>query len=60
MGCAMLQIKTSLLVIYQIVNIFKQETLYPSFISEKNWRYPSQEFFETSTFYSIFTILNRE
>ena len=52
--CAVFQIKTNLLVIYQIINIFTQETLYPSFISKKNLRSPLETIFETSTFYHIF------
>ena len=36
-------------------NIFQQDTLHPSFISNKHLRSPWQNFLETSTFYRIFT-----
>ena len=39
---------------------FTQETLHPSFISKRNLRSPQQKFFETSTFYHIFTIFIRK
>ena len=41
------------------VNIFTQETLYPSFILRNNWSSPSQMFYGTSTFYYFFTIFKR-
>ena len=56
MSCAIFQINTNLQVICQNINTFTYETLYTSFISKKNWRFPSQMLFETSTFYHIFTI----
>ena len=56
MRCAIFQIKTNLLVIYQDINIFTKETLYPSIIWKKNWRSRLLAFFETSTFYHIFTV----
>ena len=60
MRCAIFQIKTNLLVIYQDINIFTKETLYPSIIWKKNWRSRLLAFFETSTFYHIFTVFNSE
>ena len=54
------QINTNILVIYHNINIFIQETLYPPVISKNSWCSPSQTFFETSTFYHIFTIFNIE
>ena len=56
----MFQIYTDHLVIYQSFNIFTQETLYPFIIWKKDWRCPSQKFFETSTFYNLFTVLKNE
>ena len=53
-------INTNLLILQRNVNIFTQETLYPSINSEKNWRSPSQTFFETSTFCHFFTIFKSE
>ena len=46
MRCAIFQINTNLLIIQRNVNIFTQQTLYPSFILRKNWRSPSQTFYE--------------
>ena len=60
MWCAIFQINTNLLLIQRNVNIFTQETLYPSFISKKNWHSLSQTFFETTTFYHFFTIFKSE
>ena len=57
MRCAIFQINTDLLVIYQNINIFTQETSYLSIIWKKIWRFPAKTFFETSTFYNLFTIL---
>ena len=37
--------------------MFLNNSLYPSFISKKNWHSPSQRFFETSTFDLFFSIL---
>ena len=63
MRCAMFKLYANILVIHQNINIFTQETLYPSFISKKknnkkNWRSPEQTVIKTSTFYHIFTFIN--
>ena len=56
MKCVIFHINTNLLIIQQNINIFTQETLYPSVTSKRNQRSPSKKFFETSTFYHFFTI----
>ena len=52
MRCPMFEKSTDLLVIYQYINIFTPDTLYPSIIWKKNLRSPSHKFFESSTFYN--------
>ena len=52
MRCPMFEKSTNLLVIYQYINIFTSDTLYPSIIWKKNLRSPSHKFFESSTFYN--------
>ena len=59
MRCAIFHRNTNLLIIWRNVNIFTQVTLHPSIISGKKWRSPLQTFFETSTFYHLFTIFKR-
>ena len=56
MMCAIFQINTNLLLIQQNINTFRQETLYPSFISKKNRRSPSQTFSKQPLFttFSLF------
>ena len=56
MRCAVLQINTNLLITERNIDIFTQETLYPSFISKKNWRSPSRTFFKHPLFtpFSLF------
>ena len=49
--CGMFQINTDLLVIYWIINIFTQETLYPSIICEKIGSLHCKRFMK----YSLFT-----
>ena len=61
--CTIFQINTDLLVIFQKFNIFTHETLYLSIIlkkEKKKWPSPSPTFFQTSTFYNIFTLFNSE
>ena len=55
----MFQINTSLLVVYQSINIFTQVTLYPFFLSKRSWHSLLQTFFKTSTFttFSLFLTL---
>ena len=50
MRCAVFQINTDLLVIYQHINIFTYEALYPSFTPKKIWYPPLRKFVEISTF----------
>ena len=60
MRCDIFHVNTNLLIIQRNVNIFAQETIYPSIVLEKNWSSPSQTFFDTSTFYHFFTIFKSE
>ena len=62
--CAVFQIKIDRLVIYQNLNIFTQETFYPSFISKKNGplhrkRFPKHLLFTTfSLFLTVSEVCN--
>ena len=58
MSCTIFQRNTVLLIIYQNINKFTQETLYPSFISKKkkNRMVSIANFFWNNHFFSIFSL----
>ena len=54
MSCTIFQRNTDLLIIYQNINNFTQETLYPSFISKKNGMVSIANFFWNNNFFQYF------
>ena len=58
--CAIFQINTNLLLIYQNINIFTQETLYLFIIWKKRWHCPSQNFLKHPLFktFSLFLTMS--
>ena len=56
MSCTIFQRNTDLLMIYQNINTFIQEALYPSFISKKKWNGLHRKFLLIQSFFSIFSL----
>ena len=58
--CTICKINANLLIIYQNINICKQDTLYLFLISKNNWRFPRKRFPKHALFDTFFTIFKSE